>query len=52
MLGPYLFDETVTAERYLGMLREVMIELDNTPVLEAVRTTLFGSNMVLHHTTD
>jgi hypothetical protein len=36
VISPYFFDETVTAERYLGMLREVMIELDNTPVLEAV----------------
>jgi hypothetical protein len=36
VIGPYFFDQTVTAERYLGMLREVMIELDNMPVLEAV----------------
>jgi hypothetical protein len=40
VIGPYFFDETTTAERYLGMLREVMIELDNTPVLEAVRNNL------------
>jgi hypothetical protein len=26
VIGPYFFDETVTAERYLGMLREVMTE--------------------------
>jgi hypothetical protein len=41
VIGPYFFDETVTAERYLGMLREVMIELDNKPVLEAVRNLIW-----------
>jgi hypothetical protein len=45
VIGPYFFDETVTAERYLGTLREVMIELDNMPVLEAIqnRTTDYTS---------
>jgi hypothetical protein len=36
VIGPYFLDETATAERYLGMLREGMIEFDNTPVLEVV----------------
>jgi hypothetical protein len=37
VIGPFFLNEIVTVERYLGML---MIELDNTPVLEVVRNNL------------
>ncbi len=37
IIGPYFFDSTVTGPVYLEMLREVKIELKNTPIFQGRR---------------
>lgn len=38
-IGPYFFEGTVNSEKQRDVLKEVVVELDNSPVFEGIRKT-------------